>query len=213
MNRTVFLIDGFNGYHSAAQAQKDAGGITAKWLNLKSLCSSFLPLAGEVSSERASLERIYYFSAPPIHRSKSKQQRHSLYMKCLRGTGINVELGRFKDKDSWCPNCKQAYISHEEKESDVALASKLFEVCLTNEADTIILMTGDTDLAPAVRTCRRLFPTKVIFFSFPYRRTNTELKGIAPESFSIKRRSYFRHQFPDPLILEDGSSVSKPDTW
>jgi len=87
MNRTVFLIDGFNVYHSAAQAQFDARGATTKWLDLKNLCSSFLPIAGQASAERATLERIYYFSAPPTHRSKDKQQRHSLYMKCLRGTG------------------------------------------------------------------------------------------------------------------------------
>lgn len=124
-----------------------------------------------------------------------------------------MEIGRFKEKDSWCPNCQRSYVSHEEKESDVALASKLFEVCQTDEAETIILMTGDTDLAPAVRACRRLFPTKMVFFAFPYKRTNTELKGIAPESFSIKRRSYIRHQLPDPLILEDGSTIAKPATW
>ena len=41
----------------------------------------------------------------------------------------------------------------------------------------------------------------------------TELKGIAPESFSIKRRSYTRHQFPDPLTLQDGSTIAKPSTW
>ncbi len=213
MNRTVFLVDGFNVYHSLAQAQADAGGSTTKWLDLQSLCRSYLPIAGRVGGERAVLERIYYFSAPPTHRSSDKQRRHSLYMRCLRGTGVNVELGRFKAKDVWCPNCRQLFKAHEEKESDVALASKLFEVCHSDEADTVVLMTGDTDLAPAFRACRRLFPTKIIFFAFPYKRTNAELAGMAPESYSIKLRSCLRHQFPDPLLLADGSSISKPSSW
>ena len=83
MNRTIFVADGFNLYHSLIQAQKDAGGASSKWLNLKSLCSSYLPIVGRVSGERATLERIFYFSAPPTHRSQGKQDQHTLYMRCL----------------------------------------------------------------------------------------------------------------------------------
>lgn len=95
----------------------------------------------------------------------------------------------------------------------MALAVRLFETCLTDEADTIVLVTGDTDLAPAVRACKRLFPSKLIFFGFPYRRTNGELAGIAPESFSIKLKSYLRNQLPDPLVLPDGTAIRKPPGW
>jgi uncharacterized LabA/DUF88 family protein len=213
MNRTAFLVDGFNLYHSLIEAQRDSGGRTTKWLNVTSRCSSFLPIAGRVFGERAALERIYYFSAPPTHRSKGKQDRHRLYMRCLRETGVNVELGRFKAKEARCPCCRARFTAHEEKETDVAIATRLFEVCHADEADTVILVTGDTDLAPAVRTCKRLFADKVILFAFPYRRANAELAGIARESFSIKLRSCLRHQFPDPLVLPDGTSVSKPPNW
>lgn len=213
MNRTIFLVDGFNLYHSLVQAQLDAGGTSAKWLNLKSLCCAFLPLVGRVSGERAFPERIYYFSAPPIHRSQGKQDRHTLYVRCLRATGINVELGRFKSKTRNCPLCQKKLTMHEEKETDVAIAARLFEICHSDEAESIVLVTGDTDLAPAIRTCKRLFPAKFILFAFPYRRTNSELVAIAPESFSIKRRSCLRHQFADPLVLPDGTSVAKPANW
>jgi hypothetical protein len=213
MNRTVFLVDGFNLYHSLVQAQRDAAGVTTKWLDLKGLCSAYLPVVARIVGDRACLERIYYFSAAPTHRSEGKQERHTLYVRCLRGTGVNVELARFKRKDVYCPRCNSYFVAHEEKETDVAIAARLFEVCQSEEAETVVLMTGDTDLAPAVRTCKRLYPSTLIFFAFPYRRTNSELVGIAPESFSIKLRSYLRHQFPDPLVLRDGTSVSKPTNW
>jgi hypothetical protein len=213
MNRSVFLVDGFNLYHSLVQAQRDAGGVTTKWLDLKRLCSAYLPVVARIAGDRASLQRIYYFSAVPTHRSERKQDRHTLYMRCLRGTGVNVELARFKRKDVYCPCCNSYFVSHEEKETDVAIAARLFEVCQSEEAETVVLMTGDTDLAPAVRTCKRVYPSTLIFFAFPYKRTNSELVGIAPESFSIKLRSYLRHQFPDPLVLRDGTSVSKPTNW
>ena len=213
MNRTVFLVDGFNLYHSVVEAQRHSGGRTTKWLDVRGLCTSYLPLAGAAFGEKASLERIYYFSAPPTHRSHAKQDRHKLFMRCLRETGVNVELGRFKAKDILCPICRRRFVAHEEKETDVAIATQLFELCHADEAETLILMTGDTDLAPAVRTCKRLFADKVIFFAFPYRRTNSELAALAPESFSIKLRSCLRHQFPDPLVLPDGTHLSKPASW
>ena len=81
------------------------------------------------------------------------------------------------------------------------------------ETETIILLTGDTDLAPAIHTCKRLFPNKYIFFAFPYKRTNVELKNIAPESFSIKSKSYFAHQFSDPFSIQNGPEIYKPLKW
>jgi uncharacterized LabA/DUF88 family protein len=213
MSRTIFLVDGFNLYHSLVEASKDAKGTTTKWLNLNALCSSYLSVAGRIAGERAFLERINYFSAPPVHRSQGKIDRHAFYIKCLRSTRVNIELARFKSKEIYCPNCGNYSFAHEEKETDVAIAAKLFEICHLDESDTIILMSGDTDLAPAVRICKHLFPSKLIFFAFPYKRTNNELKRIAPESFSIKLRSCLRHQFSDPLVLPDGTELRKPPSW
>jgi len=213
VNRVVFLVDGFNLYHSLVQARKDSGGETAKWLDLRALCSSYIPLAGQLAGAHAGLERIYYFSAIPTHRSQGKVERHTLYMRCLRATGINVQLARFKRKDILCPLCSGMFYRHEEKETDVAMAVRLFEMCHCDEADTVVLMTGDTDLAPVVRTCKRLFPEKLILFAFPYRRSNRELAELAPESFKIKLGSVRRCQFPNPLKLPDGTEVWKPDSW
>lgn len=206
-------MDGFNLYHSLVEANRSSGGKTTKWLDLKRLCSSYLPLAGQVAGEKADLAHIYYFSASPVHRSPDKINRHTMYIRCLRATGVNVELGRFKRKTVYCHNCNKEILTHEEKETDVAIAAKLFEICLLKEADSVILMTGDTDLAPAVRACRRLYPAINIFFAFPYKRHNAELAGIAPESIKIKLKSCLRNQFPDPLILPDGTRLKKPHSW
>ncbi|MFC2077826.1 NYN domain-containing protein [Candidatus Bipolaricaulota bacterium] len=212
MKRVVFLVDGFNLYHSLIDAARDSGDST-KWLNLRRLCTSFLPLAARVTGAWAEIASIHYFSASPTHRSQGKIDRHALYARCLSGTGVTVHLGRFKRKSGTCPHCGRSYSTHEEKETDVAIASMLFEVLGADSADVVILMTGDTDLAPAARTCKQLFPDRPVFFGFPYRRANSELRKLAPESFSIKMRSCLSNQFPDPLVLGDGSSVSKPRNW
>ena len=43
MLRTAFLVDGFNLYHSLVEAQHALQGRGTRWLDLRSLCASFLP--------------------------------------------------------------------------------------------------------------------------------------------------------------------------
>jgi hypothetical protein len=43
-NRVVFLVDGFNVYHSAKVAAADLGGASTLWLDLRSLLSSYISL-------------------------------------------------------------------------------------------------------------------------------------------------------------------------
>jgi hypothetical protein len=101
----------------------------------------------------------------------------------------------------------------EEKETDVAISMKLVEVFYQDEADTAVLVTGDTDLAPAVRTASRLFPVKQICFAFPYKRRNTELAKLVSKHFYIRKERYAAHQLPDPMRLPSGRLVSKPRQW
>jgi uncharacterized LabA/DUF88 family protein len=152
-----------------------------------------------IRGEPATLAGIFYFSATPTHRPMEQQARHALYMTCLAGTGVQVSLSQFK--------------RHKEKETDVAIAAKLFEICYERSAESIVLVTGDTDLAPAVRLCQSLFADRTVVFAFPYNRLNDELRQLAPGSFKIKARTYFQNQFPDPLILRDGTIAAKPSSW
>jgi uncharacterized LabA/DUF88 family protein len=213
MNRVTFLVDGFNLYHSVVQAECDNGGHCVKWLDLRRLCLSYLHMVRRQVNAHVELETIHYFSAPPTHRPSGTQKRHAIYMKCLESAGIHVHLGRFKKKTVECHLCHRDDVRHEEKETDVAMAALLLEVCHSGEADSVVMVTGDTDLAPAVRTCQRLFPEGFICFAFPYKRHNAELKVLAPGSFNIGRDSYLRHQFSDPLQLADGGSISMPAEW
>lgn len=213
MRRTVFLVDGFNLYHSLAEAERVAGGKPVKWLDLRSLCSSFLFHVGNTTCDEASLERIHYFSAPPSHDPAARQERHRLYMQCLRATGVIVELSRFKMKEAYCRKCGSYFKAREEKETDVAIATRLFETCFRSEAESVVLVTGDSDQAPAVRACQRLFPSTSILFAFPFRRSSSELKVLAPDSFSIGLPSIVRHQLPNPLVVSPGKQLQMPESW
>jgi uncharacterized LabA/DUF88 family protein len=211
MNRTVFIIDGFNLYHSVREAARSTGGKGTKWLNVKELCNSYLHLIGD----NAALANIYYFSALAKHLDSTdpqKTRRHRTFLDCLRSTGVRVELSRFKEKSIWCYHCKNTIIRHEEKETDVAIAARLFESFQTDESDTAVIMSGDTDIAPVVRTAQKLFPEKNVVFAFPFRRKNKELAQLVSFSFQINKKQYFKYQFPEKVKVS-GRTLKKPTGW
>lgn len=115
-------------------------------------------------------------------------------------------------KDIGCP-LRGRFTRYEEKETDIAIASRLFEILHNNKCDTVVLVTGDTDVCPAVNTCDSLFPEKWLLFAFPFRRYNRELALLLPGSFRIHAKVYTQHVFPNPVELPDGSRIYKPDSW
>ncbi len=108
---------------------------------------------------------------------------------------------------------RKKFFAMKKIETDVAIATKLLEGFFTDSCDTTVLLTGDTDLAPAVRRAKELFPKRTILFAFPYKRKNKELEKLCPGSFKISRKQYLNHQFPNPVILENGRKIYKPNSW
>lgn len=207
-NRVCFLVDGFNVYHSIIEALKAHQGASMKWLDLQGLCRSYL----SAISRDAVLERVFYFSALADF-NPDKAARHRVYVSALRSTGVEVQLGRFKEKDARCWKCGAQFKRHEEKETDVAVAVKLLELFAVDACDTVVLVTGDTDLAPAIHTAKHLFPTKRVWVVFPFGRHNAELKALAHGHIKIKAKSYINYQLPNPLKDSDTSVIWKPLGW
>ena len=208
--RVTFLIDGFNLYHSILTL-KDNTGYSAKWLDLHRLCKSYLHLFGK----NAVLADIFYFSAIPTYlaaRDPEKIQRHHLYIKCLEHTGVKVVLGRFKNKDVYCSRCKSMILKHEEKETDVAIGVKPFELFIKDSCDIVVIVSGDTDLVPAIKTCSSVFSQKKIVFAFPYARKSSELLRLAPGSFEISKKQYINNSLPNPVKIATGD-IPRPVGW
>jgi uncharacterized LabA/DUF88 family protein len=212
MKNVVFLIDGFNLYHSIEDIEK-AEKHCYKWLDLNSLCKSFMYLFGRDYF----LQKIYYFTAIAYHTLDSEKiQRHENYIKCLESKGIEIIRGRFKEKEQFCPLCQKHYIGHVEKQTDIAMSSKLLELLHSNDTshcETFLLVTGDSDLVPAIKTALIINPKTDIRFAFPVNRKSDELVKIAPLSFKLRSGHYKANQFKDPVTLTDGTKISKPITW
>ncbi len=171
--RIVAYIDGFNLYHAiddlgkhdprrpkAAQVRKPH----LKWLNLWSLCES-LARSGETLAE------VNYFSAFATWRFDA-HKRHLEYVKALKHAGVTCHMGHFKNKPKECKSCGANWVEHEEKETDVHIAARIVFDAFENKFDRLILITADSDLAPALNLVRSKFPTKHVFVVAPPGRHN-----------------------------------------
>ena len=162
----------------------------------------------DVLGTHLELNEIYYFSALAFHRDKNDPlttARHQRYIDCLTDTGIKIVMSKFKKK----PYSNR----HEEKETDVAIACKLLELFYLDKADSIAIVSGDSDLTPPIRTAFELFPSKSVYAVFPFGRKSKESAKLVKFSFKLKADRYVNNQFANPYTLKSGREIEKPDTW
>jgi len=95
----------------------------------------------------------------------------------------------------------------------VAISVKLFELFYLDLCDTVVLMTGDTDVVPAIQLAKNLFPEKIIGCAFPFNRKNFKISQIVDQHFKISSKQYLNHQFPNSVKLLDSTVINKPDNW
>jgi uncharacterized LabA/DUF88 family protein len=213
--QAVFLVDGFNLYHSLRQLGKICGK-QVKRLDIRELVNmSASKVRSVFPGERVAVKEIFYFSALATHLTTTDRDvvnRHCTYISALESTGVKVVLSKFKPKDVTCPACRKEFTRHEEKETDVALGLSLVE-SFARGADAVVLVSGDSDLMPAIRSARRLFPHKKIGVAFPFNRRTTELEQAVDFSFQIRQKEVERSEFPATLKLPSGTEIHKPASW
>ena len=208
--KTCVFVDGFNLYHGIKQAQKNKGvqGThqlpSYKWLCLSTLCHAYIP--------PQHLDQIRYYSAFAFHAGQAGVQRHRDYMAALRSTDIHIVMGRFKEKRIRCQaQCRQEFLTHEEKETDVNLAIDLVEAAILGSCDAIVVVSGDTDILPALKRARQ--HGKKVFALFPPHRKNDDLATFCDDHATIKAKALARFLLPDPVYTEEGKQIGCPAAW
>lgn len=162
-------------YHGINQFAVDC-----KWLDLRKLCENYLKSDESISD-------VYYFSAVAHwFKDAGKSKRHKTYIAKLRENGVKIKLGKFKEKDKSCPVCNAKYKSHEEKRTDVNIALQIVCDAFDDKYDTAILVSGDTDMIPAVEMLKSMGLNKKIGVLFPPGRGTNELRNAVDFSKNIK---------------------------
>ena len=100
---------------------------------------------------------------------------------------------------------------HEEKESDVNIATHIMFDCAQNTADCIVLLSNDTDLKTPLLFAKEKY-NKVIGIISPNNEAHQDFKSIATFVKKI-RPSHLRYcLFPEGVKTYNGV-VRKPSTW
>jgi len=196
----IFLIDGFNLYHSISSIL-----IKYKWLNLRSLAEKF-------TTKNEVIKRIIYFTSLATW-APDKMQRHRLYIKALEHFGVEVIFGTFRLRTKKCSHCKKTYETFEEKQTDVNIAITLLRLAIENQFDKAYIISGDSDLIPSVQAVKLLFPAKQIGIIIPIGRSAEELKNICDFYMRIKEKHLATSLLPDPVKLSSDFEICCPDSW
>lgn len=167
--KILVLIDGFNYYHKLKNYQRNQN-VCVKWLDYVSLLKA--AIKSHIKTENFDLE-VIYFSAIAKHRNQESQNRHKIYIKALKNSGVKVVLGEFKEKYIYpCKECQQKLpnekiLKHEEKHTDVNVAITLLEKAMKNEFERAYLLSEDNDYVPVVKRVKELYPEKEIVICPP----------------------------------------------
>lgn len=204
MGRTAVLVDGFNLYHG----MKKQRGRRHLWLDHVELASRLRP--------RDQIVDVRYFTAPVLD-DAGAASRQQTYLEALRAQNpgvLTIVEGRYQRKRMHCRACGSGWISYEEKETDVNIAVALMEIAASAALDTVLVVSADSDLCPAVRSARKVNQRLTIVPAFPPHRRSGELKALLPSAFTISETKLRQSQLPP--VVQDPATASKyvrPTYW
>lgn len=205
--RVVWLVDGFNLYHSLEICDREKPG-ALKWLNLNQLASEHL----SAISPKAELAEVRYYSALPWHLTATdpaRLARHEAYLRALTAwrPTTKVSLGHFQSH-GW-----DGRRHWREKGTDVSIATDVMELAMDGAVDHVVIVSGDADYVPLAEMIRRRFIGLSLRFAFPASRFSRRLRTLCPGSFTLTAESYRRCQFPPSVRLPSGRQVHCPKEW
>lgn len=181
------------------------------------------------------IHSVNYFSALAGW-DNDKVIRHRAYVKALESVGVEVFWGDFADKEKIglvesvhnffrvtffgrsFTTYRQKIFTHEEKQTDVAIGVKMYKMASEGIVDKVVLLSNDTDFVPALEEIKNDF-------------SHIRLKVYAPTSSRdnlpsrvrriIRQKDHrllstsivARCQFPDPVVLPNGTEIPKPSNW
>jgi uncharacterized LabA/DUF88 family protein len=210
--RVIVYIDGFNFFYGTVD------GTPYKWLDLQKVATRLR------NDENVVLVR--YFTS--LVKGRASAERQMAYVQALASLPlVRVKLGSFKHEDVTCRHdgCTFAgsreFKKLSEKRTDVGIGVAMVDDAHRDRCDHAILISGDSDLVPAVQMVRNSYPQKRVTVYVPVHenasdreaRRADELRQVAnaakPFPFALLKVC----QFPDVVTLAGGGTVRKPATW
>jgi uncharacterized LabA/DUF88 family protein len=227
---TFVYVDGYNLYRGCL---KDSH---YRWLDLQALCHHLLPnhdvqrirfFTAHVKGDPAAAARqdVYLralrslpvvqihddgaFLAHTVIRPLADQP-HEKMMAVLEF----LEGGQWRAlrRPAARHHVRASVLNKEEKGSDVNLAAYLLVDAFSKLMSEAVVISGDSDLqTPILLTKQRFLPVRVI--NPTSNRPSAELKRAASSYTSLPTAALAASQLPDPVVLAEGTALSKPAGW
>jgi uncharacterized LabA/DUF88 family protein len=206
--RTIIYIDGFNLYYGAVK------GTAHKWLNLQRYF--------EMIRQNDDLVAIKYFTALITGPTRPNQD---IYMRALATLPlVSVYLGKFTESKIECGvracthEGRRKFTRRLEKGTDVNIAVHMLNDAYQDRCDQLVLVTADSDLAPALRIIRETFPDKKTFVYVPpgpenERGAAVELRAAAHRNKTLPLNLLPKAQFRSEVHDSLGKAIKKPSSW
>jgi hypothetical protein len=207
-SRIIVYIDGFNLYYGVLRFSKE------KWLDIERFFALLRP--------RDTIIKIRYFTALA---SGGKSADQLTYLKAIETLPlVNVVRGRYKNKSVKClvHSCSvidkdRFFATPEEKRTDVNIAVSMLDDAYQNLCDHLVLVSGDSDLVPAVNMVKTRFPQKKVTVYVPSRNPTrgaaVELRASADRDRDLPLILLRHSQLPASIPDGSGGFILKPTTW
>ena len=208
--RCTVYIDAFNWYYGIFIHRPEW-----KWLNIQSFFES-LRLDEDVVG-------IRFFTAivHPNHHTSTKRDRQKRYLTALKSQPkIEVVLGKYQERTVTCQAapCPRHldYQVGEEKKTDVNIAVRLIDDAINQRTDSMVVVSADSDLEPAVEWVRKNYPAIKVSVYLPTlpeeaaQRRNDNYQRMKVTCRLLPLTDIARHLLPSVVHLPDGSTVERP---
>ena len=205
--RTSIYIDGFNVYRGAIE------GTAHKWLNIQKFFELLRPDDDIVA--------INYFTSVMVGQQGDRQQEYLRALATL--PKLRIFLGKYKTKRVLCNVrlCTHAgdrmIVKWEEKRTDVNIAIRILDDAYQDVSDNIVLVSGDSDLVPALHAVKSRFPHKrwIVYVPArdPIRGAAVEIRSAADHNKTLPLALLSKTQFPPEILDGDGNPIRKPPGW
>ena len=212
--RVTAYVDGFNLYYGL----KESHYKRFYWLNIQDMVLNLLKEYQKLVFTKYFTARI---SGPEMgdnsrlaRELEAKRCRQAVFLEALETLDdFIIFYGHYLREKVRCFGCGRVWNDHEEKMTDVNIATEMLTDAFEDKFDTALVISADSDLVPTIRALKRLFPKKHILVFFPPGRSSAQLKNVADRQFTIGRRTIAKSQLPNQVIKADGHVLERPKLW
>lgn len=208
MNRIIFYFDGFNFYNGLKEKSiLDPTWKKYYWIDFVKFCNSF--------SQDGQVTSVKYFTAPPSNNGKRSRQSALFGANKLINPHTFIQIkGNYQNKKIRCKKCNEVFEHPEEKRTDVNIAVTMMLDCFTNNVDTLVLISADSDQVPTIQAIKTNFPNKKIKLYFPPNRNSSELLSLMKNVVFLENNEDKFLQSVLPKVVEnENKKYKRPEDW